>query len=178
VLGVFAVYLALTTALAHLGALDVLSAVLESAGAFLFLSALGNYISIIAPYRVPSGSLKPAKAKGAAQLLLIATHMFLPLALLPVFIPVLIGLLSSRLGLASGGGVILACAFLMAAGCGVLYWRTLGPLEDCCSGANSGYWRSSRRRWSSRSIASAEYGEEAPFTKAPAHSSTLRSSGA
>ena len=129
-LAVFVIYLTLITVLARLGVLEILSAVLEAGGAFLLLSAIGNFVSIISPYRVPAGSMRPAKTKGVTQLLVFVTHMLFPLALAPVFIPAGLGLLSSRLGWLPGEVVTPLCALLMAAACATLYWQTLEPLGN------------------------------------------------
>jgi hypothetical protein len=72
--------------------------------------------------------MRPAKTKGVTQLLVFLTHMFLPLALLPVFVPAGVGLLSSQLGWLPSEVVTPICALLMAALCAGIYWRTLEPL--------------------------------------------------
>jgi hypothetical protein len=128
-LAAFFIYLGLVVVMAHLRALDVLAAGFEFAGAFLALSALGNVASILAPYRIAAGSLKPTKLKGATQLLVFLTHLLFPLAVAPAFLPPALGLLfDESFNSSAGAAATLACAVLLASLSGALYWRTLGPL--------------------------------------------------
>jgi ABC-2 type transport system permease protein len=125
---VFAIYLGLAAAIAGLGAGDILAAIFEFGGAFLALSAMGNFTSIVAPYRIAAGSLRPTKTKGLATLLIFATHMFFPLVMLPVFIPAGLGLLFEHLGWLPRAAVTIFCAAFLASLALLLFWRTLEPL--------------------------------------------------
>lgn len=124
----FAVYLVLLAILAHLGVADLVAAVLEFAAAFMALSALGNVASILVPYRVSAGSLKPTKMSGTARVLMVLIHLLFPLTMIPIFVPAGLGLLFDELGWAPGAMVTLPCALLIAALAALLYWRTLEPL--------------------------------------------------
>ncbi len=65
---VFAVYLGLAAVLARIcGRRTFWRPCFEFVGAFLALSALGNLASILVPYRIAAGSLKPTKMKGTAR---------------------------------------------------------------------------------------------------------------
>jgi hypothetical protein len=128
-LAVFPLYLGLATAIAHLRAFDVLAASLEFVGAFLTLSALGNVASILAPYRIAAGSLRPTKLKGTTQLLMFVTYLLFPLAVAPAFLPPAIGLLlDESFNALAGTAATLACAVMLAFLAGAFYWLTLGPL--------------------------------------------------
>jgi hypothetical protein len=128
-LAVFAVYLVLATILAHLRASDVVTAGFEFAGAFLAMSAMGNLASILAPYRIAPGSMKPTKTTGMTTfLIIIVANLLFPMAMLPVFLPAGLGALADSLGWLPGAAVTLACAFLFAALSALVYWRTLEPL--------------------------------------------------
>jgi hypothetical protein len=125
---VFAVYLGLATIMAHLRATDILTAGFEFAGAFLMMSVMGNLASILVPYRIAAGSLKPTKTKGTTVLLLIVVNMLSTLALLPVFLPAGLSLLGDWFGWLPGAAVALVGAILLAAVSTWFYWRALEPL--------------------------------------------------
>jgi hypothetical protein len=127
-LAVFAVYLGLAAVLAHLRASAILTACIEFGTAFLMLSVLGNLASILAPYRIAAGSLKPTKMKGITVLLIFAAQMLFPLALLPIFLPAGVGLLCDQMEWLPGAVVTPICAALSAGGSALLYWYTLEPL--------------------------------------------------
>jgi hypothetical protein len=125
---VFAVYLGLATVLARLRAMDVLTAGFEFVGAFLATSVLGNVASILVPHRIAAGSLNPTKTAGTTVLVVMASQLFLVLAMLPVFLPAGLELLGDGLHWRGGAAIALVCAVLLAALSALLYWRTLPPL--------------------------------------------------
>jgi hypothetical protein len=127
-LAVFAVYLGLAAVLAHLCASAILTACIEFGTAFLTLSVLGNLASILAPYRITAGSLKPTKMKGITLLLILATQMLFPLALLPVSLPAGLGLLCDQMEWLPGAVVTPISAVLLAGGSALVYWYTLEPV--------------------------------------------------
>jgi hypothetical protein len=130
-LAIFPLYLGLAIALAHLGAWDVLAAGFEFLGAFATLSVLGNVASILVPYRIAAGSLRPTKVNGLTQLLIFLTHLLFPLAAAPVYLPPALGLLLDQtLGPPAGAVATPACAAVFALLSALLYWRTSGPLGD------------------------------------------------
>ena len=90
---------------------------------------MGNVASILAPYRIAAGSLKPTKTTPLTQLLIVvASGLLLPLAMLPVFLPAGLEVLGDSFGWLPAGAVALLCALLSAALAAYLYWRTLEPL--------------------------------------------------
>jgi hypothetical protein len=125
---IFFVFLLLVTVLARLSVLNVVAACLEFGAAFLALSVLGNLLSILVPYRIAAGSLKPTKTKATRVLLTVLVCMLLPLALAPLAVPPGLGLLCRHLGWLPAAPVTLACAALLMVCSGFLYWGTLGPL--------------------------------------------------
>ena len=64
----FALYLALATALAPLRIADMWRPVLSLSGPSSALGVLGNAASILVPYRIAAGSLRPTKVNGSTQL--------------------------------------------------------------------------------------------------------------
>jgi hypothetical protein len=114
--------------LAQLSPPAVLATVLQFAAAFLMYCAIGNLASILLPYRIAAGSLKPTKQSWQTSLGVMAVHLSFPLVVWPVFIPPALGL---GLELWSGlpaGWVNLFTALLLAGACGTLYVLTLRPL--------------------------------------------------
>ena len=127
-LAVFVIYLGFATVLAHLRVLDILSSLVEFCGAYLALSTLGNVASILAPYRISAGSLRPTKTKGTTMLLRMVMGLLLLPVLAPFLLPAGLGLLFDQFDLLPGSAVTLASALLMAVLAALLYWRTLAPL--------------------------------------------------
>jgi len=69
----------------------VTAAVLQLLAAFLLLSMVGNLISVLAPYRIAPGSLKPTKSSTKTGALIFISRMFFPMLVVPIFIPPAIG---------------------------------------------------------------------------------------
>lgn len=128
---VFAVFLALIAVLARLDRWLILAAGCQFVGAFFALSALGNWVSILAPYRIAAGSLKPTKMKATTAVLVGFIQMLLPLATLPILIPAGLGLLFEAMGWASARPITVLFSAMLAGVGGLVYWWTLKPLGDC-----------------------------------------------
>lgn len=126
----FAVFLGLTRVLLHLRVTTILASGLGFCGGFPTVSALGNFISISMPHRVEAGTLKPTKVKGLTQLLIAVIHILLPLAMLPLFVPVGLGWMCDHFNWLPGVVVMLAGAALLALVSVLVYRRTLGPLGN------------------------------------------------
>jgi ABC-2 type transport system permease protein len=125
---VFGIILVLLTILVRLSLPVVLAAGLEFCGAFLVLSTLGNLSSILMPYRIAAGSLKPTRTRATTNLFIGLTQLLLATVLLPVFIPPGLGLLCDHFGWLPGTFVMLGSAAVLAAIGASLYWATLEPL--------------------------------------------------
>src|SRR5258705_3070853 len=85
--------LTLLKAVAHLPLLVFVAACCQLAATFLLLSMAGNFVSIMAPYRIGAGSLKPTKASGKTTLMIFFSHLLFPVAMAPIFIPPALGIL-------------------------------------------------------------------------------------
>lgn len=106
----------------------VLAALLQFASAFLLFCAVGNLSSILAPFRLASGSLKPTKQSWQTMLFMLVLHMLFPLAAAPMFLPPLLGLGAQRFTGLPPGPVMLVVALALVAGFSLLYRATLRPL--------------------------------------------------
>jgi hypothetical protein len=80
------VSLAALAVLAKLSVFVVFATVLQFGAAFLLFCMVGNLSSILVPYRIAAGSLKPTKQSWQAVLMMMAVHMQ-PLAVAPIAIP-------------------------------------------------------------------------------------------
>lgn len=76
----------------------VLAASLQLVAAFLLFSIAGNLLSVLVPYRIAPGSLKPTKSSTKTNLLIIVSHLLFPTAMVPIFLVPALGLLLSSLG--------------------------------------------------------------------------------
>jgi ABC-2 type transport system permease protein len=102
------------------------AALFQLATLLLLGSLAGNLLSILVPFRVQAGSLKPTKMPALATLVMVLCQFLFPLAMLPVFVPPLLEWLWQL----AGGPVLvpvnLILSMLLAALTGILYWQTLG----------------------------------------------------
>lgn len=112
----------------HLPVLAFLSALLQLAVLLLLSGIAGNLLSILVPYRVQAGSMKPTKMPALATLAMVVCQLLFPVALTPVFLPPLCGWLWTAAGWPAVVPVNLLVSLLLAVGAGVLYWQTLEPL--------------------------------------------------
>ncbi len=91
------VFLTIITVLMNVPLIVVLAAVVQLAAAFLLLSMAGNLISVLVPYRVAPGSLKPTKLTPMMTFKVILTNLAFPMLMFPLFIPPALGLLFASL---------------------------------------------------------------------------------
>lgn len=114
--------------LLHLSPVVLLATVFQLAAGLLAGGLGGNLLSILMPYRIQSGSMKPTKMPGLAMLVLVLCQLLFPMAVAPAFLPPLAGLLWERLGGPPAMLVNLLGSVAMAAVVAFVYWKTLGPL--------------------------------------------------
>lgn len=111
-----------------LSPLDYCAGLLQFA-AMLFLGfTVGNLLSIVVPYRIQPGTMKPTKMPTMAMLAMILAQFLIPIALAPAFLPPAAELLWSNAGWPSWVPVSFVLSALLAAGTAALYWFTLPPL--------------------------------------------------
>ena len=112
----------------RLSPLVFLASLLQLAVGVLGASIAGNLMSILVPYRIQPGSMKPTKMPGLAMLLLVVSQLSLPLALTPAFLPPLAGYVLERVGVARADVINLLLSLVLAAATAFVYWRSLGPI--------------------------------------------------
>jgi len=113
---------------ARLPVLVTLATLLRLATVLLLAGLIGNLLSILAPYRIQPGSMKPTKMPGLAMLLMVLCHLFFPVAMLPVFVPPLADLIWKSAGASSLVPVDLVLSLALLALVAFVYRTTLGPL--------------------------------------------------
>jgi len=97
--------------------------------ALLLLGSLGgNLLSILVPFRVEAGSMKPTKMPALAMLTMVLCQLLFPVVMLPVFVPPLLELLWLKVGGPVFVPVNLLLSILLAGLAAVLYWQMLEPL--------------------------------------------------
>lgn len=111
-----------------LPSLVIIASFLQLAVGLCLTMVAGNALSILVPYRMQPGSMKPTKMPGLAMVVMIVLQMSLPLALTPVFLPPLAGYLSGRSGGPDPAIVNALASLLLAAVMASIYWWSLGPL--------------------------------------------------
>jgi len=120
--------LAVMSVFAKLSVMVVLAMCLQFTAALFMFCALGNLTSILMPYRIAAGSLKPTKQSWRISLLVLLVHFLFPLAIAPVFIPPALGLVAERWGGLPASPVNCLAALVLVGGFAVVYWVTLRPL--------------------------------------------------
>jgi ABC-type multidrug transport system permease subunit len=120
--------LTLTSVRLQLPLLDVIATLFQLVTLLLIAGLGGNLLSILVPYRIQPGSMKPTKMPGLAMLVMILCQMLFPVAMAPAFVPPLAGLLWRLAGWPDVVPVNLILSFLLAALVAFAYWQTLGPL--------------------------------------------------
>jgi hypothetical protein len=123
-----ALLITLTAARLHLPPLTVLATLFQFSSVLLTAGIAGNLLSILMPYRIQPGSMKPTKMPGLAMLVLMFCQMLFPMAMAPVFAGPLLELFWRRLDLPNFVPVNLIFSALL---CGLMlfaYWQALAPL--------------------------------------------------
>jgi hypothetical protein len=120
--------LVLSSARLHPPLLVFASAVLQLAAILLLAGLVGNLCSILMPYRIQQGSMKPTKMPGLAILTILLCQLLFPIAMIPAFVPPLAEFLWRSAGWPAAVPVNLILSTLLLAGLALAYWQALGPL--------------------------------------------------
>jgi hypothetical protein len=126
--GIGLFFLILVTFVLRLSFWILVTAALQLAVAFLGFSLVGNYVSIVAPYRIAAGSLKPTKTITKTAFFIFILHLLFPLALLPVSLPPVLQLLCSIFGWLPGVPVNVLSALLLLVATALVYRLSLNRL--------------------------------------------------
>jgi hypothetical protein len=121
ILPVFLVMMLLMVATGRLSWDLVLSGFVQFGVGFVLLCLVGNWASILAPYRVAMGSLRKSKTKSTVSLVMAAFTLTFPLAMLPLGIPPFLQVLFHALGVATGVPIALLSSIPLLLGSLILY---------------------------------------------------------
>ena len=107
----------------------VVAATLIQIPAVVLIAGLaGNLLSILAPYRIQPGSMKPTKMPGLAMLVMVVCHLLFPAAMVPVFVAPLADLLWREAGWSNAVPINLLLSATFVALMAFVYWQMLAPL--------------------------------------------------
>jgi len=114
----------------HVSLVVIFAGLLQLLAAFFLLSMLGNLASVLVPHRIAPGSLKPTKMSAVTTLLIFATRLLFPIAMVPIFVAPGLGLLFSRAGWGSAAPTDFVVSLVVLGVLALLYWISLDPLGD------------------------------------------------
>ena len=120
--------LTLVGAILHLTALTILAALCQLVAMLLLAGLIGNLLSILVPYRIQPGTMKPTKMPALAMLVMVLCQALFPLAILPAFVPPLLELLWKKAELPAGVPVNFILSALLATLAALAYHKSLPPL--------------------------------------------------
>ena len=118
----------LTAVRLHLPVPTILATLFQLASLLLMAGLAGNLLSILVPYRIQPGTMKPTKLPGLAMLMLIFFQMLFPLAMSPVFLGPLLGFLWLHWDMSAFVPVNLIFSALFCGLMVFIYWQTLTPM--------------------------------------------------
>jgi len=106
--------------------LTAVAGVFQLATLLLLGSLGGNLLSILVPFRIEAGSMKPTKMPARAMLVMMLCNLLFPTVMVPVFVPALLEWVWQLAGGPAFVPVSLILSVLLAALTATLYWQTLG----------------------------------------------------
>lgn len=128
VAGIGGVLLVLIKFALNASSLVILATGLQLLAVFLLLSTMGNIVSVLVPYRIVPGSLKPTKMPAGTGFLMFLLHLLFPLMVAPAFLAPIGAWLLSTAGWLPAGPANLLLSFLLLALALLCYRRTLPSL--------------------------------------------------
>lgn len=105
-----------------------LSALLMFASGFLLFAILGNFLSVLSPYRIAYGSLKPTKLPPKATLMIFVGFLLSALLAVVLLLPAGLAMMASSYSWLNGATIHLAGSVALFAGSAAAYALAGGPL--------------------------------------------------
>jgi ABC-2 type transport system permease protein len=118
----------LTAVRLHLPVVMVVASLFQLVTVLLIAGLAGNLLSILMPFRIQPGTMKPTKMPGLAILGLMLCQFLFPLMMSPVFIGPLLEMFWRRLDLPDFVPINLIFSTLLCGLMIILYWQALAPL--------------------------------------------------
>jgi ABC-2 type transport system permease protein len=128
VAGIGAILLILLKFALGVPALILVATGLQLLAVFLLLSTIGNLVSVLVPYRMAPGALKPTKTRAGTGFLMFLLHLLFPLMVAPAFLAPLGAALLSRAGWLRAAPANLLFSSLLLALALLCYRRALPSL--------------------------------------------------
>jgi ABC-2 type transport system permease protein len=128
--GIGIIFLVFVKVVMRISFVTFIAAYLQLLAAFVMISMVGNLISILVPYRIAAGSLKPTKSSTKTGVLIFLSRMFFPIIVAPIFFPPAMGLLFSRFSRLPAAGVNLIFSAALLALLALFYRLSIGPLGE------------------------------------------------
>jgi ABC-2 type transport system permease protein len=127
-LGLGGFLLVLVSIWLHLSPLGVAAALFQLVTTLLIASIGGNLLSILVPFRIQPGTMKPTKMPALAMLIMVLCQLLLPMVMAPVFVSPLLEMLWRRADLPPFVPVNLICSAVFCGAMVLVYWLALAPL--------------------------------------------------
>lgn len=108
--------------------LTVAATLIQIPAVVLIAGLAGNLLSIVVPYRIQPGSMKPTKMPGLAMLVMVVCNLLFPAVMAPVFVAPLAELLWRNAGWPASVPINLLLSAALAALMAFVYWQLLDPL--------------------------------------------------
>ena len=128
--GIGVIFLVFVKVVMRISFVTFIAAGLQLLAAFVMISMVGNLVSILVPYRVAAGSLKPTKSSTKTGVLIFLSRMFFPIIVAPIFFPPAMGLVISRFSRLPAAPVNLLFSAALLALLALFYRLSLGPLGE------------------------------------------------
>lgn len=128
VLGIGLILLVVVKFAGRLTVMMSVAGFLQLIAAFLLLSIVGNLVSVLVPYRIAPGSMKPTKTTTLTTVFIILSHMSFPMVMLPIFLVPVVGWLVSGLGWLPAGPTNVLVTLLLLGPLVIFYQLSLDPL--------------------------------------------------
>jgi hypothetical protein len=122
------VLLAIVSVVVRLSPVAFVASVCQLVAGLLMSGIAGNLLSILVPYRIQAGSMKPTKMPGLAMIVMLVCQLMFPFALTPLFAGPLAGWLWARAGGPPAAVVNLCVSVALTAIVALAYKKTLAPL--------------------------------------------------
>jgi len=130
VLGIGTILLVFVKIVMSISFVVFIAAGLQLLAAFMLISMVGNLMSILVPYRIAAGSLKPTKSSTKTSVLIFISRMFFPMIMAPMFFPPAIGLVFSKVGWFPADPINLVSSAVIMALLALFYLLSLNPLGE------------------------------------------------
>ena len=125
-----ALLITLTAVRLQLPWLIFLATLCQLASLLMIAGLAGNLLSILVPYRIQPGTMKPTKLPGLAMLVLVLFQMIFPMAMLPVFFGPLLEFLWQHWDMPAFVPVNFIFSALFCCLMAFVYWVTLTPMGN------------------------------------------------